>query len=549
MLPFAQNLQNQSSSSSSSVPPRASAPLHHQVSGAPSNIFPNLAQMQPQMGLGFINPQLPNPFNNNNNNNNNGFNFNMVNGVRPQGFMNMPNFNALQQNSLLGSLQALQQQCQPQPGFCPQSFGQNSGFMGNGQLGNMGQNMIPGSSNPGLGNFGGWQNQGQNMNQLGGVMLNPAQVAALSQLMGCVNQVAQGMVPQNAAFLGNPQLGIAQPNGGLQQQGTFPPQLQNVPAMPFNPAMAQAQHNQTPNLQNPGNHGKNQGMHISNARHNQNRNFVNNPGRDASNLRSPKSKHQQMIKGGKGIESGDPKHSANQNKTEKRKPLFLLYTDKEIQKWREERKKNYPTKDIVQKKMSQKQANADAANEEAKLRRQQLKEVLAKQVELGFEVPEIPSHYMLDDENLSHGKGRNKRSNNGRHQNRFNKRGKFDKNNRFPSNRNTDDNKPFSEEHEPFAPNLKVEENKGRKTPIKEPTLLQKLLSADMKRDNNRLLQAFRFMTMNLFFMDKTEEPLDFPTVVVKESGDGNNDESSLKELVGSVEAGGGCQEEGEITD
>ncbi|XP_074312355.1 uncharacterized protein LOC141647887 [Silene latifolia] len=542
MLPFAQNIQNQSSSSS--VPPRASAPLHPQVPGTPSNIFPNLVQMQPQMG--FINPQLSNPFNNNINNNNNGFNLNMVNGGRPQGFMNMPNFNPLQQNSLLGSLQALQQQCQPQPGFCQQ----NSGFMGNGQLGNMGQNMIPGNMNPGLGNFGGWQNQGQNMNQLGGVMLNPAQVAALSQLMGCVNQVAQGMVSQNAPFLGNPQLGLVQPSGGLQQQGNFPPQLQNGPAMPFNPAMAQPQHNQTPNLQNQGSYSKNQGMHISNARHNQNSNFVNNPRRDASNLWSPKPKHQQMNKGGKGMESADPKNSANQNKTEKRKPLFLLYTDKEIQKWREERKKNYPTKDIVQKKLSQKQANADAADEEAKLRRQQLKEVLAKQVELGFDVPEIPSHYMLDDENVSHGKGRNKRQvNNGRHQNRFNKRGKFDRNNRFPPKRNTDDNNHLSEDYEHSATKLKEGENKGRKTPIKEPSLMQKLLSADMKRDNNRLLQAFRFMTMNSFFMDKTEEPLSFPTVVVKETGDVNNDESSLKELIGSVEAHGDCQEEGEITD
>ncbi|KAK9735053.1 hypothetical protein RND81_04G180800 [Saponaria officinalis] len=524
MLPFVQNMST-NQSSSSSAPPRGSTPLHQQVTGIPPNMFPNPLQMQPQMG--FINPQLSNPYNNNNSNSsNNGYNLNMGNVGRPPGFMGMPNFNALQQ------------QFQPQPGFSLQNFGQNPGFSGNGQ-------------------FGGWQNQGQNMNQLGGVMLNPAQVAALSQLLGCVNQVAQGMVPQNPAFLGNPQLGLVQPNAGLQQQqGNFgqqvpvaSQQLQNVPPMPFAPALTLPHNNQSQNLQNQGNYGKKQGMHNANGRHNQNKNFTKNPGREASNWRSPNSKPQQMNKGRKESQSAGSENSANQTKSGKQRPLVQLYSEKEIQKWREERKKNYPTKDIVQKKLLQKQANADAAAEEAKLRRQQLKEVLAKQVELGFEVPEIPSHYLSDDEGLVNKRGRNKRPlNNGRHQNRFNKRGRFDRSNRFPSNRGTEDN---NGPHNHFSTKPKEENKNGSKACIKEPSLLEKLLSTDMKRDKSRLLQAFRFMVMNSFFTDPTEEkPLNFPKVIVEERGDGGNEEeSSFKELNNMIEAHGGCQEEGEITD
>ncbi|KAL9224909.1 hypothetical protein vseg_000890 [Gypsophila vaccaria] len=518
MQPFVQN------QSSSAPPPRGPTPLHPQVS---PNMFPNPLQMQAQAQLGFMNPQLPNPFNNNNNNNSNGNNNNNNNGYmgnvgRPPGFMGMPNFNALQL------------QFQPLPG---QNFGQNPGF-----LGNMG------------GQFSGWQNQGQNMNQVGGVMLNPVQVAALSQLLGCVNQVANGMIPQNAAFLGNPQLGPVKPNGGLQQQGNFGQQLpvgsqpmQNVPMMPFAPALTLPQNIQSQNLQNQGNHVRTQGMHNPNGRHNQNKNFSKNSGREASNWRSPNSKPQLMNKGRKGAQSADSENSANQSKSEKQRPLIQLYTEKEIQKWREERKKNYPTKDIVQKKLSQKQANADAAAEEAKLRREQLKEVLAKQVELGFDVPEIPSHYLLDDEGLGNKNGRNKRPlNNGRHQNRFNKRGRFDKTNRFPSNRSTEDNNGAREQ---FVTKATEENKNGSKAPTKEPTLLEKLLSTDMKRDKSRLLQAFRFMVMNSFFTDTTERPLNYPKVIVEERGDGGNEESSLKELNEIIEAEGCCQEEGEITD
>ncbi|XP_021773404.1 uncharacterized protein LOC110737360 [Chenopodium quinoa] len=532
MRPFVHHASNQITSSVSGT----SAP--QQVVGNTGNLLPNIMQMQSQMG--FVN-------------NNANYNPNLGNGNAqiPPGFMNVPNFNGHLGNSA--------QQIQSNSGFSPNSFGQNLnvfGFPGNGQLGNLGQ----GNLNQLFGNNGqfGWQNQLQSMSQLGNMpMLNPSQVNALTQLLGCANQVAQAMNSQNAGFIGNPnpQLGFGHPNGGLQQAGfsqqlpVAPQLLQNVSVPPSNPAVSSHPHGQSPNFQ--GNHGQKQGMHIPNSNYHQNKSFVN-PNREASNWRNQKSQDRQMhnpkgklkfskMNEGKGVKNVGSDDSANQSQGGKKRSLSVFYTEKEIQQWREERKKNFPSKGNVEKKLAQKQANADAADEDAKLRRQQLKDVLAKQVELGFEVPEIPSHYLIDPEHQSHGRDKSRRplnkgrfQNNGRFQNRFDKGGKYDNKDRFTTKRGTEDDGSFKK-HDRFAKRQRVESDNAPKAhlSVKEPTLLQKLLSTDIKKDQSRLLQAFRFMVINSFFRDWPEKPLNFPKVIVKEIGvesDAIEDESSILE-------------------
>jgi cleavage and polyadenylation specificity factor subunit 4 len=51
----------------------------------------------------------------------------------------------------------------------------------------------------------------------------------------------------------------------------------------------------------------------------------------------------------------------------------------------------------------------------------------------------------------------------------------------------------------------------------REPTLLHKLLSSDIKRDRHRLLHTFKFMALNNFFKDWPDKPLQFPIVKVNQ--------------------------------
>ena len=136
---------------------------------------------------------------------------------------------------------------------------------------------------------------------------------------------------------------------------------------------------------------------------------------------------------------------------------------------------------------------------------QQLKEILAKQAELGVEVAEVPSHYLSESEKQGQRREENRMpfTKKGRFRNRFDKRGRYEKKERFAKKQKLAD-KDSSD-----APSL----NK------KKPTLLQKLLSADVRRDKSHLLQIFRFMVMNSFFTDWPDKPLKFPSVIVKESG------------------------------
>ncbi|KAI3926883.1 hypothetical protein MKX01_032798 [Papaver californicum] len=192
-------------------------------------------------------------------------------------------------------------------------------------------------------------------------------------------------------------------------------------------------------------------------------------------------------KGGKGPRNAGPGKSLPDNSAYhasvecKRFPR-PNYTEREIQQWREERKNNHPLRSNVEKRL------ADKLFEEAKRRRQQLKEILAKQAELGVEVAELPPNYLTDSE-----KGE-------RFQNKHNKRGKRGNPNRFSKKQ-----KVGNGEGSFAQPDM-----------CREPTLLQKLLSADIKRDRSHLLQVFRFMVTNSFFKDWPEQPLEFPLVTIK---------------------------------
>lgn len=145
---------------------------------------------------------------------------------------------------------------------------------------------------------------------------------------------------------------------------------------------------------------------------------------------------------------------------------------------------------------------------------QQLKEILAKQAELGCEVAEVPSCYLSDTEQQTDGMRQNNKAfgKRGRFQNKFDKRGKFQQRDRFPKRQR------YENSHSPglangCTNNLRVENKK-------EPSLLKKLLSSEIKKDKKHLLQVFRFMVANKFFENWPETPLKFPPVIVKESGE-----------------------------
>jgi cleavage and polyadenylation specificity factor subunit 4 len=70
----------------------------------------------------------------------------------------------------------------------------------------------------------------------------------------------------------------------------------------------------------------------------------------------------------------------------------------------------------------------------------------------------------------------------------------------------------------------------------REPTLLQKLLSSDVKRDRHRLLHTFKFMVLNNFFSDYPDKPLEFPSVKVNQI-ESNIAEEDLDDLMNSETA------------
>ncbi|OWM87678.1 hypothetical protein CDL15_Pgr022791 [Punica granatum] len=209
-------------------------------------------------------------------------------------------------------------------------------------------------------------------------------------------------------------------------------------------------------------------------------------------------------------------HPANQ--ANERKRVSIAYTVQEIKQWREERRRNHPSNSTKKKQMESKIDETD----DSKARREQLKEILAKQVELGVEVADIPSHYLAESENKVPGREENRRPFSKKHrcQNKHDKRRKNNQRERFSKKQRSEDTGP-----QRAPPSLERS----------EPTLLKKLLSKDIRKDKLRLLQVFRFMAMNNFFKDEPEQPLKFPSVIINENGT----EGSPFEEKASVVTGG----------
>lgn len=184
---------------------------------------------------------------------------------------------------------------------------------------------------------------------------------------------------------------------------------------------------------------------------------------------------------------------------------------------------------------------------------------MAKQAELGCEVAEIPSHYLSDseqqlDETKESGRALSKK---GKFQNKFNnKRGRFNQNDCFSYKKGLgNDDSSSARSKNDFMAKKQRSANDNSVThdalSKKEPTLLQKLVAADVRTDRHHLLQVFRFMVMNSFFKDWPEEPLKFPVVIVKETTnedeliEGNSVEGKKDELIewNSVERKKNCAE------
>ncbi|KAL1300016.1 hypothetical protein HN51_044703 [Arachis hypogaea] len=207
-----------------------------------------------------------------------------------------------------------------------------------------------------------------------------------------------------------------------------------------------------------------------------------------------------------------PKFSLNpkEQQQEPKRPFFVTYTDQEIRQWREARRKNHPFNNI-QKKQSE---HTRSPKVDRVVLQRELKQVLAKQAELGVEVAEIPSYYLKDRENQGpQSEGKDTLNNKKRKfQNKFNR--KPDRKDRFSKKQKFTDKDSLEQ-----RPSITK----------KKPTLLQKLLSADIKKDKSHLIQAFRFMVTNSFFKYYPDKPLIYPSVVVKETGsEGNAGEKHL---------------------
>ncbi|XP_054816739.1 uncharacterized protein LOC129316372 isoform X2 [Prosopis cineraria] len=356
------------------------------------------------------------------------------------------------------------------------------------------------------------------------------------------NQVPQAMVPQNPFSSASLPLNHV-PGNQVRPQGN-----QNEKNM-FSPFSSQQLEGNTRATPNPNNlkqlHAKHsqpaftssQANHKNNVKANgPNPNWkgspsknLNGPNRGRIQGRFQKSKFHDINEGKKKF--GAPKEhwhkgfnnekagnsGANYKKQNKelKRSLSMIYTDQEIQQWREARRKNYPTKDSIQKKQGEQQNDLKVIDRE--VFRRELKEILAKQAELGVEVADIPAYYLKDSSTQGLNRGERGNSTNKR---KFNN--KFDK--------RTDRKHRHSKKQKCADKDL----GKGPSLEKRSPTLLQKLLSADIKRDKSHLFQAFRFMVMNSYFKDWPHKPLRYPSVTVKENGSEDGDEGLVNVMNGN---------------
>ncbi|KAF3330648.1 Nuclear fragile X mental retardation-interacting protein 1 (NUFIP1) [Carex littledalei] len=367
--------------------------------------------------------------------------------------------------------------------------------------------------------FGQGTNIQQNMGfQMQGQMQNLNMLASLqsaSNMVQGLNQIATNnpILAQIASGFGVPQAnqGLTQPCfSGALPQGT---NMQNNVSQSTSVATTSATHD------NASGKSFNTNQHSIPQTRFQNNNSRQNSGQfSGSRGRGPGAQLSQT----RGREQGDRRDLAPAGKSpgplenNKRRLPTIKYDENEIKQWREARKRNFPTASNIKKKLTAKGKKAENENDDTELRRQQMKEILAKQQELGFEAAEVPQHYFVKSNNQTYSRDRT--------QNRFNnKRGRHEGRGRFH------DRRDFSS-HPDNTKNARVMK-------AREPTLLKKLLSAEIKADKHRILHAFRFMVLNSFFNQWPDKQLVFPPVV-KEMGMGSEitegNEEEIKKLKGA---------------
>ncbi|XP_021669746.2 uncharacterized protein LOC110657013 isoform X2 [Hevea brasiliensis] len=451
------------------------------------NMLQNSMPIQPQLGI--INPQIPIPFNNSNT-------------IMP----NMPPL-MTQQPGFVNQLGI------PQMGFAPQT-NMNTIPMFMNQL-----NPCQPQGQPFAFNF---SNLPQ---QLHHNMVFPNPKTIMQNLNPVVpiqmSNPSQAVGPRNPSSFANPLFVVGQQGNSNQQNFLEDKRTQQVQGSLF--TMPQTQ-NSRPSASfrrqgNPVSDGRNS-TSTSNWKSFPGKGFKKNPKKEASKLGYQKSQfhhvnNRKRMFGfsnehkGKGYRYERATKYGRTNPIEQtmenKRSLALIYTEQEIKQWREERRKNYPSKANIEKKGNERLTNSGVFNKEAKQRREQLKEILAKQAELGVEVAEIPSHYLSDSEKQVNEREDNRMfvTKKGRFLNKRDRRGRYNRNDRLAkqqtlANKDSSNMSSFNE---------------------RKPTLLQKLLSADIRKDKHHLLQVFRLMVANSFFDDWPEKPLKFPLVVVKEYG------------------------------
>ncbi|KAK1432200.1 hypothetical protein QVD17_09093 [Tagetes erecta] len=391
------------------------------------------------------------------------------------------------------------------------------------------------------------------------------------------NQFVNVMNPQNPGFPVNQQFGISSANGSVQHANHGPPnmgqQIQGNPFVASGSVQAQQPQNlnaslinfQFPQGMGPQNHNcmTNQMFGMANSNdlmqnvdqgppgfednktnaptnvngglaESQSKNFTGYKTNDASHKGSKSYKHVEqkfgIYKGNMGKADSDrilAVGTASRNSTDfEKKVPSLNYTKQEVKEWCEARKKNYPTNETILKKHKKEQTLSDVTNLEAIKRRQQLKEILAKQAELGCEVADIPPSYFSGLEK------QNPIEKSYERQHKY-KRGKFH-NKRGTSFQDGD---YITKRARPRHQKTNHQPNPNKR----EPSLLQKLLTRDIKRDKTHLLQVLRFITANSFL---TGDSLKFPSVIVRETNVDIPSEETTCSVIKVEE-----EEEGEIID
>ncbi|XP_024534105.1 uncharacterized protein LOC112347443 [Selaginella moellendorffii] len=257
-------------------------------------------------------------------------------------------------------------------------------------------------------------------------------------------------------------------------------------------------------------------------------------------------------------------------------------SEEETRKWREARRRNYPTTANIERKLQAIQGRierGELVDEDALMRQESMKQILARQAELGCQIAEIPSYYLSQrytEKKTSLGRPSkaprasedqegSRVFHSGRRQGRkicvFFQKGHCKKGRRCHFLHDTANNND-EERKDSRSENAKAE----RVQKEREPTLLAKLLSSEIKRDKSHLLQCFRFFVNNRFLEDhhpgaplklfewaEDDEPEEAkakapPVVVLDDSEedleDEDEDEDEIDEEEGEeVDDGGGHEE------